>query len=495
MDKTYYDFAGVRFTPAYTQIENLETGKKTKLSPIRCQFLLALVENYPQTVSYETLRQKVWVNAAEVNDSFRHNAQSTKNGLLKLFKAFEIKADLIKFMPGEGYFIDAPVKEVKEILVTVSENENQKNFIPASKTPTVRGNYYFGFALAYSLLYGLLYWIALLLEVAYQFDRFGNRALWSGAPLVLWIAGTSLAGLLLTRELIARKKASAFFAGFAFFAGGAGAACLMLSYFLPNESVTQAAFQTQPAFAAYLKNALIYFLPLGVFFILIPFQNAWQRKYFPDAETERSFFVNLLPAHLFGVWLLALGYSIFSTFYLLDNLLLGEFHALFVVLTFLRFFVYFGLSLACLLWYRSILQSETGKLSPAASGYRQWQIAGLLALLLLSLTTFLTAMNHDRRTPHLKTIEAVSEVKGGQQFFVRLHGANFNAESVSVKVVGEGCPETTPCFVPNSALQKHSAISDTILDSVPLTLAQGDFQIYAQNENSQTSNFVVLSVP
>jgi hypothetical protein len=232
-----------------------------------------------------------------------------------------------------------------------------------------------------------------------------------------------------------------------------------------------------------------------VFFLLIPFQNAWQRKYFPDAETERSFFVNLLPAHLFGVWLLALGYSIFSTFYLLDNLLLGEFHALFVVLTFLRFFVYFGLSLACLLWYRSILQSETGKLSPAASGYRQWQIAGLLALLLLSLTTFLTAMNHDRRTPHLKTIEAVSEVKGGQQFFVRLHGANFNAESVSVKVVGEGCPETTPCFVPNSALQKHSAISDTILDSVPLTLAQGDFQIYAQNENSQTSNFVVLSVP
>lgn len=98
-------------------------------------------------------------------------------------------------------------------------------------------------------------------------------------------------------------------------------------------------------------------------------------------------------------------------------------------------------------------------------------------------------------TPRIATIEPQTEIKPGQQFFVKITGTEFLPQSIYIRVVGEGCPEQHPCIVPNSALLKHSKLTETTIEQLPLTLASGDFQIYIHNSENHTSNPVSLKVP
>ena len=106
-----------------------------------------------------------------------------------------------------------------------------------------------------------------------------------------------------------------------------------------------------------------------------------------------------------------------------------------------------------------------------------------------------TTARVSRPVPRLINIETVSEARPKQEFFVKITGQDFEAETVSIEVVGEGCPESRPCKVPNSALREKSKLTDTALDNVPLTLASGDFQIVVRNGDSQPSNAMPLTVP
>ena len=98
-------------------------------------------------------------------------------------------------------------------------------------------------------------------------------------------------------------------------------------------------------------------------------------------------------------------------------------------------------------------------------------------------------------TPHLINIEPITEMKPGQQFFVRISGQDLEAETVYLEVLGPGCPESKPCKVPNSALRENSKLRADQLDNVPLTLAPGNFRIMAHNGDSPASNAVYLTVP
>lgn len=97
--------------------------------------------------------------------------------------------------------------------------------------------------------------------------------------------------------------------------------------------------------------------------------------------------------------------------------------------------------------------------------------------------------------PRLLNVEPAAQIVGGQQFFVKLTGEDFLPELIYIKVVGEGCPQDNPCLIPNSALRKHSKLSETTIENVPLTLTSGEFLIYAQNGESKASNPINLSVP
>jgi DNA-binding winged helix-turn-helix (wHTH) protein len=98
-------------------------------------------------------------------------------------------------------------------------------------------------------------------------------------------------------------------------------------------------------------------------------------------------------------------------------------------------------------------------------------------------------------TPRIAAIEPNGEIKPGQQIFVKISGEEFLPQSVYVRVIGEGCPEQSPCIVPNSALLKHSKLTETTIDQLPLTLASGEFQIFVHNSETHVSNPVSLRIP
>jgi DNA-binding winged helix-turn-helix (wHTH) protein len=359
-----YEFAGLCFFPETMRLEVSENGQKMNLTPTHCRFLLALLEKAQETVSYDELRQSVWLNQKEMTESFKRLIQTTKGDVVKLIRRLGVEADFIESVKGEGYRLNAKVtiREISASAARENLSANENEF--AEQPPIKNKNRFFGehaaFILPVSLFYGLLYWIAMLLEIAYQFDRFRAQTYQIGLPLVLWIGGTMFFGLRWTENSVRKGNRFAFFGGLAFLFAGTILACSAMWFFLPNEPVTAARFQSQPAFSAFLKNSLIYFLPLGVIFVLVPFHFVCVRK---NAELSRAggetfprkAVINLRFTHLFGLWSAAAAYSIFSTFYLLDNLLPAEYHGLFAALLFVRFFVYFGLGLACLLWYKSTL--------------------------------------------------------------------------------------------------------------------------------------------
>ncbi len=332
-DLLIYEFADLRFSPFDSTLENTANGKKIKLTQTHCHFLLALILKSPETIEYDELRRKVWRQYAEMPESLKHLIHETKCGLVKILRREDFPSDFIEAKAGKGYRIKNPVRIVSESIPLFSA-ETEKPKDESSHTL---------FKSISALTYGLLFALALLLEIAYQFDRYGTTAIWLGLPLAVWNGAVMFAAL----SVCAKRFRASF--GVSLLIVGAVFSCLAMSFFLPFEPITLARFQTQPAIAAFLKNALIYFLPLGIFCIFTPFY-LFCRGSFQTLQ-------NTLP-NLFGLLFLALVYSLFSTFYLLDNLLPATFHALFVTLAFLRFIIYFGLGAACLLWAKAKLENE-----------------------------------------------------------------------------------------------------------------------------------------
>ncbi len=483
MPKTFsrsFEFGGLCFRP---ETNRLETNEKTEtLPPHLSLFLLCLVEKPFEFISYEELRQNIWKNTKEVDESVKHNIHVTKANLVKMLKNLEFDTKLLNYSSGKGYALNVEVVQISD-----SENINQAEIhpeqialLPTAETNQRKNSFsqYILFALLASIFYGLLYSIALVLEIAYQFDRYGKKALWLGVPLIFLNGGAMFAAL--SRNF--RENRSSFWIGTGFLIGGAILSCVAAMFFLPSEPITAARFQSQPAFAAFLKNALIYFLPLGVFFVFTPFYLA--------KSGNGGKFLKLLP-NLWGILCLAFIYSLFSTFYLLDNLLPSPFHATFVALCFLRFIVYFGLALGCLLYAKSLLEIDV---LPDFNlrRYRQTVFAFVLASIGLGLVM---AANRNFKSPQLRTVEFAALPNQERQMFVNLSGENFESETVCIRVAGVDCAEAAPCLVPHSALRKHSIIAKDSLQNVPLTLPSGEFRLYAQNGDSPMSNAIILNVP
>lgn len=119
--------------------------------------------------------------------------------------------------------------------------------------------------------------------------------------------------------------------------------------------ITQATFQAQPALAAFVKNALVYFLPLGFFFLLCPFYFVVAAELKSQAIISAMDIIFIKPKVLLIISLGGILYSLITTFYMLDNLQPGKYHGRFVSLIFMRFLVFFGLAVGSTLWYKAAL--------------------------------------------------------------------------------------------------------------------------------------------
>ncbi len=97
--------------------------------------------------------------------------------------------------------------------------------------------------------------------------------------------------------------------------------------------------------------------------------------------------------------------------------------------------------------------------------------------------------------PVLESVTPLSEPAAGAEFRVRISGQGLEPEGVFIRVTGPGCPDASPCIIPNSALRLSAALSETAIDGAPLTLTSGEYHVAIQNGESVPSNSLTLTVP
>jgi DNA-binding winged helix-turn-helix (wHTH) protein len=403
--KRFYEFEGVCLYPEKAQLMVREDGRQYSIRPKERDLLLALIKKQGGVVTYEELRQGLWPEFAEVKDILQ-TIRETKRTLSKLLKDIGKKPDnIIQTVMGEGYRLAVEVTEgwegeedlVEENTrdnsafssVNVSKYERSEDSQNASgpEIPTRRtenlSQYYpthnegiiggvrglFGSHLWHlivsSILYALLYSIAIILEIAYQFERFGSTALVIASLAFCWIWITSLCGFSIDLRLTTAGKTTGFAVSLIIFVGAALLLYLCLGLFFPRVPITEAKFQTYPAHGAFFKN-VYYFLPLAILFLIIPYHfvisaqkelKAGQKQKVRDVLIGKRMRVVPLGAIYLRLWWLgglllaaAIGGAI-GIAHLFENLLPSVHMNLFVQLEQWRTFIFFSLGLECMFWY------------------------------------------------------------------------------------------------------------------------------------------------
>jgi hypothetical protein len=213
-----------------------------------------------------------------------------------------------------------------------------------------------------------MYAIAVLLEVAYQFDRFGRMALWVAPTVLVWMAVTSAGGLMIDRNWTSRNRMSGLGASVLTLLVAAALLFGALTLFLPSFPITESTLQAYPAQAAYLKD-MSYFLVLGFVYMILPFhfivsaeRESLQGNHSQVAakiEDQIGKTAQRMPYWSFWALLVLLlvflVMSVAMTARLLDNLKPGPYQNLFVQLVYLRALLFFGLGIECLVWYHDAL--------------------------------------------------------------------------------------------------------------------------------------------
>lgn len=119
------------------------------------------------------------------------------------------------------------------------------------------------------VLYALYYSVAFILETAYQYETYGNRALTFAPFVFFWILITSVVGLDTGLKRTSAGSGMGLLLSVSVFVAAAVLLYFASGLFLPNSPITQASFQTYPAHAAFLKN-ICCVLPIAVLFMVVP---------------------------------------------------------------------------------------------------------------------------------------------------------------------------------------------------------------------------------
>lgn len=339
-DGQYFEFRGLRFLPNTGVLKVAENGKEISLSDTQRRFLLALLERAGDLVSYEDLRQQVWPHETNLDRRVQHTIHVTKRNLVTVLEGNGVKGDFIEAAPGKGYRVVATVNSSRPASLVEGQRSGHRTYVGVV-----------------SVLYGFLFWIALVLEVAYKFNLYGSTAIWLGLFIWTFNSLALLAACALVSKRLRERRGDGLFIGLSILVLGVIGACGLAAWFLPRVPITESTLQAQPALAAFVKNALVYFLPLGVFFLLNPFYFvvATELKAQRVITAVPMDVIFIRPKVLLIITLGGIVYSLVTTFYMLDHLQPGPYHGLFISLIFVRFLVFFGLAVGSTLWYKAAL--------------------------------------------------------------------------------------------------------------------------------------------
>ena len=239
-------------------------------------------------------------------------------------------------------------------------------------------------ALLCSAIYAGLYAVAVLVEVAYQFDQYRRIAIGLAPVAFFWVFITSLAGLWVDWRLTLGGSPKGWAASAGAFLASAAALFVFVAIFLPATPVTEMNWEAYTAQAAYLKT-ICYFLILQAIFLLPPFHFvlAMQREL---REGRHRLALGLLTDEKMTVaprgaiypkfWVLAvlifitIAISVFLHHNLVSNLKPGPHTNLFENLVQLRLILYFLLAAVCLVWYYRMLNELKRECLVATGGSR-----------------------------------------------------------------------------------------------------------------------------
>jgi hypothetical protein len=316
--------------------------------------MLVLVESQGRVITKEELINRVWPRSVVSDGNFHVTLDAVRKALGE-----SGREPHFIFRTAGGYKFVADVREVAAV-------REQKADVVSGREAHLPSKHLAHVVVA-AFLYSTLYAVAVLLEVTYQFDRFGRMALWIAPAVLTWMTLTSAAALAIDRKWTLRDR-TGLAASVLTLLIAAAVLFGALTLFLPSFPITESTLQAYPAQAAYLKD-MSYFLVLGFIYMILPFhfiisaeREIVRRKHSQveaKVEEENDKAAQRIPYWSFWalvvLLLVFLVMSVAMTARLLDNLKPGPYQNLFVELVYLRALLFFGLGIECLVWYHDAL--------------------------------------------------------------------------------------------------------------------------------------------
>lgn len=336
-------------------------GERVSLTPKAFDLLKVLILYRGQVVSKETLINQMWPGASTAENSLRVAIRAIRKALGESAEDHQYIVTAVG-----GYSFVADVRQV------ATEGENKESAIaregdyfktaPSSIHTLPNQTLHIHVA---SALYGALAGVMVLVEVAYEFDKYFRLALPLSLLAFFWAYFTSATGLRAAERFVEQGRR----AGLVFVIGAFISAAVVLylgvSWFLPPLPITRQTIGASTAQAAYLK-AVVYHLLLALPFLVVTFYftQALHRElrsgqYRPVlrllAGSRRS--VPPKGTIYLRVWALTLilafymAYAVLAHHSLVGTLEPDPFKNIFIILLWVRLAVFLGFSIECLIWY------------------------------------------------------------------------------------------------------------------------------------------------
>lgn len=256
----------------------------------------------------------------------------------------------------------------RSLLGEITATEVAGAFGISSRLSSILGGHVF-YVLLISMIYGLMLAEALVLELAWQFDRYSRQAI--GYALLITVYGflSSVGGSWVEWKWIKGGKDNGLAIGAMIYLISIVLLFASVRSFLPTAAIVEANFQTYTVQGAYLR-ALIWIIPLMLFFLILPlhFVLALQRELQNrrhssvlailtgqklNVTPRGTFYVS--PVVLFMGLVLVAIIAFLGASHLFENLRPAPYLNLYTTLYYLRWGLYFGLGLTCIFWYQRAL--------------------------------------------------------------------------------------------------------------------------------------------
>lgn len=223
-------------------------------------------------------------------------------------------------------------------------------------------------ALLGSALYASLYAVPVLVEVAYQWDRYARGALLTAPVVFAWVFASTLFALAACARAV-RTHGLGFFRSLLLMAGATVLLCAALAPFSPAGRTVEATFTTYPVALGYLKS-VVYAWSVGPVFLLWPFYFVLILQRHLATGRSREVYSLLTEApealpprgvNMPRVWALMLylaGLFVFNwvgVAHLFDALVDGPYTSLFMTFVMTRAALWMLLPIVCLWWYQGCL--------------------------------------------------------------------------------------------------------------------------------------------